>query len=520
MDHYMNPFWFVPMDDQAPPNLTLQEWGVTTGHRHDLLTGYIELRLKTLTPLHVAGTVEAAPRRAMSQRHVYRRHHRGENKHLPVVPGSSLRGMLRGYLEALTNGVASSFVQGYEKKKDDRHIGFWVGKSDPEKTNAHDGRRYKYGDRERVHHANWPPHVFPEQDLGPKDGLRVDPVTLMFGLVGWAKDSDDKKDRVAALKGRIDVEDAWFHNDDLGFFESLDLDDKAAFGGAKPGKSTWWYFTPGEIRERRVRHFRVAEFVGSQLRGRKFYFHQDPASCINFYRRNWRPQKLVAVRTEAVRPGAVSTPFRVHFTDLPRALVKLLLVGLFPSNGVRHKAGGLRPFGYGSIEFECDGVFLENGGLDALDLTKQSHRPDQQLKDFATGGGGRNNSAGGNRELDLSYQPNGMQAAYLTNEQAWTYLRLIGFCPAQIQHSERLFVYPPYRQGGNFSHIERGFARPVKAEEVEHAVSGRLPIRSAPMLVGAVKALSERKKRVALDLDYYQHNARNFAFAKQQALGK
>ena len=67
-------------------------------------------------------------------------------------------------------------------------------------------------------------------------------------------------------------------------------------GGAKPSASNWWYFEPSEVWKRNLydkdgyplldrsgRPQQVAEFIGDHLRGRKFYYHQDPVACVKMY---------------------------------------------------------------------------------------------------------------------------------------------------------------------------------------------------------------------------------------------
>jgi hypothetical protein len=584
---WMNPFWFVPMDGTPASQLTLAQWGVydegtrTRPQAKDLLTGKIIATLTTLTPLHVSGRIEAPPVGAMRQRYFYRRIHPSDpaGKSRPVVEGASLRGMLRSYVEALTNGVASSYITGYEhsskqaqsgpyaKDKNRRHIGFWVGREPAGKTSSKErfaayreqfptpgGNRYRFGDREGVKRCDEPAHMMmPESigdrvanDLAPKGGraLHVDATTLMFGLVGLEGEKSGRKDAkaynpaqpvpVPAIAGRVRFTDAWFQESDLQQdLTSLDLDGKAILGGGKPSKSSWWYFKPDVIRQRQVsagsNTFQLAEFVGGQLRGRKFYFHQEPGRCVQWYLDHWQHQNIRTVSTECIRSGARSETFSIHFEDLPRSLVQLLLVALSPSCGVRHKLGALRPFGFGSVEIQVEDVLVERTGPDGLDLTSVPplQRDEHLLKlarpaEETDGSRAESNESEQDRREHSLVDPKG---GYLVDELAWSYVRLIGYCPRDDKRRaapHRLFVYPPFRspQKGAppMQPLERGFAFPVQTQDIERT-GVKLPVVSAQVQERVLGGLWKATKR-AIDLDYYQLHADNFAAVNEEALPK
>lgn len=168
---------------------------------------------------------------------------------------------------------------------------------------------------------------------------------------------------------------------------------------------------------------------------------------------------------------------------------------------------------------------MEQGGLDVLDLTKESLRRDEELERLAKAGCGRHLDDGDDPELEkLIHTTSCGTSAYLTNEVAWTYLRMICFCPENLNDADRVFVYPSYLQGRGFSNLERGFARPVTVEEVISRVKAegekRLPVTVPDQRKDVVSGLAEDKIRVALDIDTYQHEASNFATIRRQALGK
>ncbi|RME26834.1 MAG: hypothetical protein D6798_05855 [Deltaproteobacteria bacterium] len=533
-EHYMNPFWFVPTDGEVGARFSVVGWGLAaadgpgegtaTDGDTELLTGRIHLRLKTLTPLHVTGAIDPPANGAMQHRHFYRRKDPAGAVR-PVVEGSSIRGMLRAYVEALTNGFVSVYKDAYEKVDGSqdhnrgRHVGFRVGPEPKEGTRKaewdrqRDGR-FVFGDQERVHAVNRPDHLWAPASVARADGpgrfrdeVRLDAASVMFGLTGSGEDTGEA-DRMA-IAGRVRIDDAWFSDDALQQHDSLDLASNASMGGPKPNKSSWWYFKPGLVRERSVRARgglkRVAEFVGAdQYRGRKFYFHQDPGRCVRWYRDNWRGLKTVA--TECVGGGRASEVFTIHFDGLPRSLVRLLVVALTPSQGVRHKLGGLRPFGFGSVEFDIDRIDLLMPGLDGLDLHAGGPwREASAAERSALLADGTDEQT---RELALAHV-----GTCLVDPNAWKWMRLIATWNSNFVGTEAsLFVYPPFKEPG-------GFARPVQSQAVRNVRVDRKRVHlpeSRPQVLkqipGAIASTNPTK-----DLDHYQETARNFDAVKKNA---
>jgi CRISPR/Cas system CSM-associated protein Csm3 (group 7 of RAMP superfamily) len=581
-NHPPNPFWFVPTHGDTAACLPLEKWGVydpktrrvpaaaQAGSPRELLTGRVVMTLTTITPLHVAGKIEASPGPQMKMRHFYRRKRigaDGEPEELPVIEGSSVRGTVRAYIEALTNGVASSYTVGFEhssrdpkrgpyaKQFNSRHLGFWVGPAPGTKEGGNSrerreafastfsvggGTRHVFGSAGGRDVIDGGAHLWVPPKLGDRLGtdlaptgadlhpVAADAATLMFGLVtldAETKTEPDKKEDKArpapvhALRGRVRFGDVWFRGADLEISQegSLDLPTAAGMGGPKPSRSTWWYFPPAEVRLRRVRQgaFVTAEFVGARsYRGRKFYFHQDPTRCIRWYRSNWGHQSLRTVPTERVKGGTTSSEFVVEFENLPRCLVELLLVALRPSCGVRHKLGGLKPFGYGSVEFNVNRVELERRGPESLDLSASRWRTDQSLTVLAQG-------TDTTKYPNFAKQQEGREMAlkdaegnWLASMSAWSLLRTIAYCPKpQAMESEpRLFAYPVFfspPRGVQAHPLERGFAYPFSERDLQTVgvPPGRVTAESASNIA---KQIGQRHKRT-IDIDYYQGSANGWA---------
>ena len=102
MPHYPNPFDFVPFP--SAPILRTEEQFDALGEK---FSGYLELEIKALTPVHVVGRVEGG---AAEHKSFFFR-----QDGLPCIPASSIRGCLRAFTEALTAGWVSQANPEYPK---------------------------------------------------------------------------------------------------------------------------------------------------------------------------------------------------------------------------------------------------------------------------------------------------------------------------------------------------------------------------------------------------------------------
>jgi hypothetical protein len=336
MSHYPNPFDFVPFP--AAPILRTEEQFDALGEK---LSGYLELEIKALTPVHVVGKVEGGTTEHRSFFY--------QQDGQPCIPASSIRGCLRAFTEALTAGWVSKATPEYEKvyglapgaHDRGRHIGFRTFDEYP-------------NDRPSVHHRVSPPAVNPAFRPG-SDAGRLDVASYLFGVVVEGKQAEHEEQ---ARKSKLWVEDAYFapealvHNGDLW---APDIAGTAFMGGAKPSASNWWYFEPTEVWQRRLPFGVMAEFVGERFRGRKFYYHQPPAACVRMYHPtsnfwNYAQNRFHPVRLECMRQDTVTQPFRLYLDGVPLPLFQLLLHILLPGDHIRHKLGYAKAYGYGSLE--------------------------------------------------------------------------------------------------------------------------------------------------------------------------
>lgn len=465
MAHYPNPFDFVPFP--PTPFLCKEEEFDAMGDR---ISGYLGLKIKALTPVHIVGKVEAGPGKNRS--FMYRQDDR------PCIPASSIRGCLRAFTEAVTAGWASKwntvYPKVYGKDPDARGGGRHIGFSTFEE--------YKPPGRSRGRIS--PTAVSPGFKPGLGEG-KIDVASYLFGLVieGKQEGQDDQ-----ARRSKVWIEDAYFSPKDVAPPDDLwmpDIEGSAFMGGAKPSASNWWYFLPAEIWERNSPAGTVVEFVGERFRGRKFYYHQDPIKCVSLYnypdgRWSYSDRKpFRRVNLESMLEDSVTEPFRIYLDNVPLTLLKLLLMVLFlhPNATMRHKIGYAKAYGYGSIEFKLESAMIrrEKAGIpDTLkrcDIMPESWSEEDVAKSGLTG---------------------------LIDRKALTWLaRILGW-----PHEEILFMYPRFKKGE--------FQQAVKVEQFTQKVKNhKLPKKvNFDEACDIASALWDLKRPI--DFRLYQEKADNW----------
>ena len=256
MPHYPNPFDFVPFP--SAPILGTEEQFDALGVK---LSGYLELEIKALTPVHVVGRVEGGA--AENQSFFFQQNDQ------PCIPASSIRGCLRSFTEALTAGWVSQATPEYPKEYRGRHVGFMTFEN--------------YVPKRSSRRRTSPPAVDPAFKPGAGSG-ELDVASYLFGTVVEGKQAEHEEQ---SRKSKVWVEDAYLPSEAITFDEDWwapDIGGKAFMGGAKPSASNWWYFSPAEVWQRNLPNGgSVAEFIGERFRGRKFYYHQDPLKCVPKY---------------------------------------------------------------------------------------------------------------------------------------------------------------------------------------------------------------------------------------------
>ncbi len=351
--HHPNPFDFVLFSEDGP-NLKTEEQFDQMG---EPLSGFLEVSLQALTPVHVVGHQKPGAQHGNS--FMYRQQGR------VCIPASTIRGCLRAFIEALTSGWVSQATPVYPKVFKGRHIGF----------SAFDAHQNKGRSNRRIS----PPAIDPAFRPRLRDDNKIDVASYLFGVVieSDEKDKAGRKDdhQDISRKSKVWFEDAFIGASALGSDRHTlpDIRDANAgnsfMGGAKPSASNWWYLTPDEIWKRNIGGNQLAEFVGGAFRGRKFYFHQDPIRCVEYYQTKWKysPKRpYYPIQMECLGKGESTDVFRIYLDGVPESLAKLLVLALKPGRTIRHKLGYGKAYGYGSVAFEIHKAMFRRVGQNRI----------------------------------------------------------------------------------------------------------------------------------------------------------
>ncbi len=338
MAHNMNPFDFVPFADEDPILKTMDEW---LDYDDNLLTGYMDVQIQALSPVHICGHQKVNSKGEKIEKSYFYK-----NNGLNQIPGTSISGLLRSFIEAITNGWVSQVSPYYKKEKKKHAIGFQVVNSIKELKLNND----------IVSVDSSIPYSLPEKITFPEKIERFDIASFLFGAISGTNGS--------TFRGRIAIEDANIASNNIEFNNDSyllpDINNSAFMGGAHPSASSWWYQKAYKIQKDWL-----PKFIGSGYRGRKFYFHQDHKKCTSWYgnSNNWpkdleRPLYFYSI--ECLKAGAQSLPFRIYFSDIPKSILDFFVFSLIPGKRLRHKIGNGKSYGYGSIEFSINTIVIKN----------------------------------------------------------------------------------------------------------------------------------------------------------------
>ena len=462
-----------------------------------LLSGRVSVRCDVLQPVFIAGRWAGGVHDGHWQFH---RSGMGA-----AIPGASIRGMLRSYVEAAWNGWVSVYSRNdrasgpYAKVFGERYCGFdadgpW---SDP---SGADGR----GPRKPSVPQSLPEPFVPRAHKAAEEG--VDLASFLFGIV---LEPEHEGADGYSLRSRVLVGDGVVRDDQLAtVFWYPDVAGDALLGGAKPVKSTMLYFDMdgATVKRRTTANHPIAQFTAGPFRGRKFYFHQDWRRCVtsyddhtgadNYWARGQKPGVTVHRAVQALKPGE-SVTFDVWFDRLPPCALDLLLEALSPSSGVAHKLGGLKPFGYGSVRMTPTALQLYSarGGR----LVRLAGEDEALFHDRP--------------QSDADYWAWACdRGAYRWSDR---YLRYVLTYPHQPETAP-IFCYPAYGQGARGA-LERGFAVPNRA--------GVLDVDGAPRpaTIEDVAAFfdlppGDAGRKITLHLGLLQRGSRKFPSVLHRAL--
>ena len=500
MSHKPNPFDFVPFVEFGPSLYSLKEF-VTSDK---LMTGYLTVRIKALTPVHIVGDQDAAasaPLDTTQEKENYkiRKSSFFRRKGTAFIPSSTIRGCLRSFIEAATNGWVSQFTPNYEQKSGNRKYGFKVDGTVQVQNQARFDPKIPSALNEK--------YILP---LEVSDAIDVS--SFLFGYT-----PEDGK----ARKGCVVIEDASLADDSLDRGASYtvpDIIDQAFMGGPHPSASSWWYQYPHQIRlskfnDSEGRPQVGVDFIGSGYRGRKFYFHQNPVECVKLYtirENNWPTRNnhpLYTFSVECLKPKSETDEFRIYFEEIPEQLLKILILALTPGSPgteqgaptLRHKIGYGKAYGYGSIEFIIAGGKIRGESIVPTEvgcIERLQNEVISSLWDF-------------NKLKEIGI------VNYLHKESLEALARILWFDFSE----STLFRYPPFADGGFLPVIRQSDLNP-KLEPGQQNNLERFKLITVTRAAGKCLAqkLYTTGRRKALHFEVYKENSDDYKKIQQRNL--
>lgn len=329
---FINPYNFVPSATRRPEGLGDEE---PFGHHtlaDDRFSGVITVTMKAVTPLLVPGkiVVDKAGHKTVSTRVDEQGH--------PLIPSTSVKGMLRSAYEAITNSRFGVYSTSHDEKPSR-----WV-----------DNGRRKETDTDSAK------DVTPEKLLRATDLKMLSAADRVFGWVndGTAPDrrstwaglvsvgpvtAEDKEPAIDTTSFTLQILDSP-KSQNVGFYLGQTPKDVSRLTPGKPGAQARTYSKDLTVRGRKIYpHHRAwpGQGVASPKSDRK----SDQNS-------SW---------TNSIREGATFR-FDVTVRNLTTIELGALVYLLQPPDGVHHRFGGAKPLGFGSVVLTIESSTVASGG--------------------------------------------------------------------------------------------------------------------------------------------------------------
>jgi hypothetical protein len=283
----MNPYDFVHIDWTQGPERKEPQWHhrLTPTGTSELYAGRLEVQIKAERPLF-----SPAPGVSNSTKPIPFLHRGREPQITYIIPGSSLKGMLRSVAETLSNSCLSMFGETYSY----RHI------------------------KERVY-ADYRSEI-PDDFRKCQSHQLLCPACRIFGMMGRGQNAQ-------VFLGKVNIGDA--HSTTVSKHDSIYT---LPLTSPKPHHRAF-YLDPAQDR----------------IGGRKYYFHhahlEFPTKFIRFH-----PDDPPVNRHIQPLGERSCFEFTLDFVNLEADEFALLLLALVLEPGMRHKIGYGKPMGLGSIQ--------------------------------------------------------------------------------------------------------------------------------------------------------------------------
>jgi CRISPR/Cas system CSM-associated protein Csm3 (group 7 of RAMP superfamily) len=277
----MNPYDFVRIDWQQPPERRRPVWHhrLVGSAAQPLYCGQLAVDVYAETPLFIADprAVSTDPKKPAQSL----RNRQGEY----ILPGSSLKGMLRCVVETLGNGCLTLFDSLYERNK--------------------------------INYARMVPEAFQHCS----DNTRLCIACRTFGML--------KERTRGVFLGKINIGDACSYEGKIRLYKALYT---KSLLEPKPHHASF-YLDESE----------------RQIAGRKYYFHHSPEKEPLTERGLIYMAGKPANRFIQPLDDETQFRFRIDFTNLEADEFALLLLAVVLEKEMRHKIGYGKPLGLGSV---------------------------------------------------------------------------------------------------------------------------------------------------------------------------
>jgi hypothetical protein len=277
----MNPYDFARIDWNRPPDRRPPIWHhrLTSQERQRLFSGHLEVDVYAETPLFIADPRSISPDPKRPAQSI--QNQRGEY----IIPGSSLKGMLRCLVETLGNGCLTLFDGHYE--------------------------------RNRVDYTRAIPRDFQHCE----DNTALCIACRIFGML--------KERTRGVFLGKVNIGDARAYADEVRKYDPI-------------------YTNPLMEPKPHHASFYLDE-TGKHIAGRKYYFHHSPELELptgkGLVYMGGRP----ANRYIQPLDYDTKFHFRIDFTNLEANEFAALLMAIVLEKDMHHKIGYGKPLGLGSI---------------------------------------------------------------------------------------------------------------------------------------------------------------------------
>jgi hypothetical protein len=298
----MNPYDFVAIVENKRPQRSKP-----AGHdKVSGKSGFIECTITTLKPIFIPLPMDDKERQIQGLRELVGHDRRGKPQYhntyifntvegVPVIPGSSLKGVIRSVAEA----AANSCVTFFEKDRNKNY------------------RRYNY-------EYSLPDGFYPCTD--------VDKLCITCQLFGFQSPA-------GSFQGKVNITDAKARNG----YKNLDCITLTELSSPKPPHAAFYALSPGSNR----------------IAGRKYYFHHNPDASLLTSQEQTRRNSSVKPIENAVFDFKVSFANLTddEYKLLLYSLF-LEEEAAEEEAGVRHKIGYGKPAGLGSARIEAENLIL------------------------------------------------------------------------------------------------------------------------------------------------------------------